>query len=190
MYLCKQPSGVPWRPLWWHGKITRPTRHPPWTDMPSVARTPPGSSKSPGIGSRPSLCGPLRSWQGYSDFHRSRFTGRRRYHRYPGGGGEKRHRPASPLVTPGKHIRHRALDFSAGSVLLEAGRTIDGVALAHAAASGAATLCVSRAPRIAILCGGDELSSQARHLGHFRYSNPVPTVWRASSRSGAALPTV
>lgn len=73
-----------------------------------------------------------------------------------------------PLAAPGRHIRHRALDFAAGSVLLEAGRTIDGVALAHAAASGAATLCVSRAPRIAILCGGDELVEPGTTPGPFQ----------------------
>jgi molybdopterin molybdotransferase len=73
-----------------------------------------------------------------------------------------------PLAIPGTHIRRRGLDFAAGSVLLEPGRTIDGVALAHAAASGAATICVSRAPRIALLCGGDELVEPGTTPGPFQ----------------------
>ena len=63
-----------------------------------------------------------------------------------------------PQVRPGQHIRPRAMDFSTGTALLEAGRKLDGVALALAAAAGAAQLSVMRRPRIAILSGGDELA--------------------------------
>jgi molybdopterin molybdotransferase len=63
-----------------------------------------------------------------------------------------------PVSPPGRHIRLRGGDFTAGTVLLAAGRRLDGVALSLAAASGAARLAVARQPRIAILCSGDELA--------------------------------
>jgi molybdopterin molybdotransferase len=60
-------------------------------------------------------------------------------------------------VEPGKHVRATGVDFDVGATLLEAGRTLDGPALALAAAAGRAELSVSKAPRVAILSGGDEL---------------------------------
>jgi molybdopterin molybdotransferase len=62
-----------------------------------------------------------------------------------------------PSVKPGKNIRPRAGDFSAGTVLLEKGRRLDGITVSLAAATGAAELALARAPRIAILSSGDEL---------------------------------
>ena len=56
-------------------------------------------------------------------------------------------------------MRPRGGDFTAGSELLAARRRLDGVALALAAASGAASLPVAAMPRIAILCSGDELAA-------------------------------
>jgi molybdopterin molybdotransferase len=61
-------------------------------------------------------------------------------------------------VKPGKNIRPRAGDFSAGTVLLEQGRRLDGIAVSLAAATGAVELAVARAPRVAILSSGDELA--------------------------------
>jgi molybdopterin molybdotransferase len=64
-----------------------------------------------------------------------------------------------PAIAAGKNIRPRGCDFTAGTVLLPAGRRLDGVALSLAAASGLAQLPVARAPRIAILSSGDELAA-------------------------------
>ena len=73
-----------------------------------------------------------------------------------------------PQARPGQHIRPRAMDFSAGTVLLQAGRRLDGVALALAAAAGAAALPVMLRPRIAILSGGDELAEPDATPGPFQ----------------------
>jgi molybdopterin molybdotransferase len=73
-----------------------------------------------------------------------------------------------PQARPGQHIRPRAMDFSAGTVLLEAGRRLDGVALALAAAAGAASLPVVRRPRIVLLSGGDELADPDTVPGPFQ----------------------
>lgn len=62
-------------------------------------------------------------------------------------------------VARGRHVRPRGGDFRAGAMLLEAGRRLDPIAVALAATAGAATLSVTRRPRITILAGGDELVS-------------------------------
>jgi molybdopterin molybdotransferase len=71
-------------------------------------------------------------------------------------------------AAPGQHVRPRAMDFSAGTPLLEAGRRLDGVALALAAAMGMAQLPVARRPRVAILSGGDELAEPGAKPGPFQ----------------------
>ena len=63
-----------------------------------------------------------------------------------------------PGAAAGNNVRARGGDFSAGAVLLTPGRVLDGVAIALAAATGAAALPVARRPRLAILCSGDELA--------------------------------
>jgi len=73
-----------------------------------------------------------------------------------------------PQVRPGKNIRPRGGDFSAGQVLLQPGRKLDGVALSLAAATGAATLGVIRAPRVAILSSGDELAAPGTTPGPYQ----------------------
>jgi len=64
-----------------------------------------------------------------------------------------------PQVPPGHFIRRRGIDFIAGTRLLDKGRVLDGVGVSLAAASGAATLPVTRRPRVAILSSGDELAT-------------------------------
>ena len=73
-----------------------------------------------------------------------------------------------PQAKSGQHIRPRAMDFSAGTVLLDSGRRLDGVALALAAAAGTASLPVMRRPRIALLSGGDELAEPGGVPGPFQ----------------------
>jgi molybdopterin molybdotransferase len=73
-----------------------------------------------------------------------------------------------PAAKPGKHIRPRGVDFAAGAELLPAGRKLDAIALALAAASGAGTLSVVRRPRVAILNSGDELAEPGSAPGPFQ----------------------
>jgi molybdopterin molybdotransferase len=73
-----------------------------------------------------------------------------------------------PSAKTGRHIRPRGGDFTAGTVLLPARRKLDGVAIALAAASGAASLSVARRPRVAILCSGDELVAPGSTPGSFQ----------------------
>jgi molybdopterin molybdotransferase len=68
-------------------------------------------------------------------------------------------RIAVPAVVEGHFIRGRGNDFTAGTVLLEAGRLLDGVAVGLAAAAGAAEFPVVRRPKVAILSSGDELAA-------------------------------
>jgi molybdopterin molybdotransferase len=55
------------------------------------------------------------------------------------------------------HVRPRGFDFSAGEVLLHAGRRLDGRTVTLAAAMGYGEVPVRRRPRVAILATGDEL---------------------------------
>lgn len=55
------------------------------------------------------------------------------------------------------HVRKRGFDFSAGQVLLDAGRRLGPRELSLAAAMGHGRVTVRRAPRIAVLTTGDEL---------------------------------
>jgi len=73
-----------------------------------------------------------------------------------------------PRAEKGQHVRPQAMDFIAGTTLLEAGRKLDGIALALASASGMARLAVRRRPRVAILSGGDELAEPGSEPGPFQ----------------------
>ena len=59
--------------------------------------------------------------------------------------------------TRGRHIRERATDFAAGTILLPAGTRLTPGAIAAAAMSGAGQITVGRRPSVAILTTGDEL---------------------------------
>jgi len=73
-----------------------------------------------------------------------------------------------PAARLNQHVRPQAGDFSAGAVLLEANRMLDGVAVSLAAAAGAACLDVVRRPRIAILSSGDELATPGTSPGRWQ----------------------
>ena len=64
---------------------------------------------------------------------------------------------AQQSVEAGRHIRAAGLDFSAGDVVLAAGRKLDAAALSLAAAANHPTLHVIRQPLVAIIATGDEL---------------------------------
>jgi molybdopterin molybdotransferase len=74
----------------------------------------------------------------------------------------------APGAEKGQHIRPRAMDFTAGTTLLEAGRKLDGIAVGVAAASGLGRLAVRRRPCVAILSGGDELADPGSEPGPFQ----------------------
>lgn len=64
----------------------------------------------------------------------------------------------APEAVPGRHIRPLGIDFTAGALLLPAGSVLAPAALTLAAAAGRARVSVMRAPRIAVLSGGDEIA--------------------------------
>ena len=65
----------------------------------------------------------------------------------------------------GRYVRRAGLDFSAGDVLLEAGRLLGPAELALAAAMNHAFVSVVRRPRVAILATGDELVAPGAEPG-------------------------
>ena len=67
-----------------------------------------------------------------------------------------------------RNIRPRGLDFASGTMLLEAGRRLDGVGLSLAAAAGLAKLDVTARPRVAILSSGDELAPPGTNPGRWQ----------------------
>ena len=66
---------------------------------------------------------------------------------------------------PGKNIRDLAIDFSAGSPLIEAGTRLHPRHIALVAATGIAAVKVSRAPRVAMLATGSELATPGDAAG-------------------------
>jgi molybdopterin molybdotransferase len=67
-------------------------------------------------------------------------------------------------VTAGQHIRRRGEDVQAGAVVLPAGTRLDPIALGLAATAGAASLTVTRRPRVALFSTGDELAMPGEPL--------------------------
>ncbi|MDX8028980.1 molybdopterin molybdotransferase MoeA [Lentzea sp. BCCO 10_0856] len=73
------------------------------------------------------------------------------------------------LSQPGKHIRRRGEDWSAGDELVPAGSPVTPAVLGLAAAAGHNTLLVHRRPRVAVIVTGDELlHSGPPHPGRVR----------------------
>lgn len=66
---------------------------------------------------------------------------------------------AKEAPSPGRHVRRKGFDFTYGDIVLKAGTLITPAALALAISAGHAELPVRRAPRIAVLDSGDELSA-------------------------------
>ena len=103
-------------------------------------------------------------------------------------------RPASPLnLTPvpaGKHVRRCGEDFSAGEVLVPAGRRLRPGDLAAAAAGGHATVPVARAPVVAIIPTGDEIRSPGSTLRPGEILDTNSLMLAARCRQLGAAPTV
>ncbi|GLY46957.1 molybdopterin molybdotransferase MoeA [Lentzea sp. NBRC 102530] len=86
-------------------------------------------------------------------------------------------RPSSPPLPPGKHIRRRGEDWSAGDELVPAGSPITPALLGLASAAGHDTVLAHRRPRVAVIVTGDELL----------HSGP-PTPGRVRDAIGPMLP--
>jgi molybdopterin molybdotransferase len=72
---------------------------------------------------------------------------------------------ADVAAESGANIRRPGEDMRAGERLLAAGGRLDPAALAVAVAAGVGTVAVTRRPRVAILCTGDELRAPGEPLG-------------------------
>lgn len=68
-------------------------------------------------------------------------------------------------VSAGANIRRAGEDMRRGEAVLEAGVRLGAIELGAAAAAGAGELAVSRRPRVAVLCTGDELREPGEPLG-------------------------
>jgi molybdenum cofactor synthesis domain-containing protein len=66
---------------------------------------------------------------------------------------------------PGANVRSPGTDVTAGTALLERGRTCDPAAIALLAATGHGSVSVHRRPRVAVISTGDELVPPGRPLG-------------------------
>lgn len=75
---------------------------------------------------------------------------------------------------PGRHIRPKGSDFTAGDVLLSAGRRLTERDIMLAAAMNYAALPVRRKPKVAILATGDELLPPGGKPGHGQIISSVP----------------
>jgi molybdopterin molybdotransferase len=95
---------------------------------------------------------------------------------------------AVPDTPADAFVRRRGGDFTAGHVLLRAGRRLDGVALALVAASGAASVTVARVPRIAILSSGDELAAPGSVPGPYQVYDSATFGVAGLVRSWGGLP--
>jgi molybdopterin molybdotransferase len=68
-------------------------------------------------------------------------------------------------VGHGQNIRFPGEDMRAQTLVLEAGTRLRGAELGAAVAAGVGTVTVSRVPRVAVLCTGDELRAPGAPLG-------------------------
>jgi molybdopterin molybdotransferase len=71
--------------------------------------------------------------------------------------GEIAHIERQAAVQAGCYVHRRASDHSAGTLLLPSGTRLAAPELAILALAGKATVRVARAPRVAVICTGDEL---------------------------------
>lgn len=93
-----------------------------------------------------------------------------------------------PAAEHKSNIRARGLDFIDGQVLLEPGRSLDGIALSLAAAAGFAQVEVTTRPRVAILSSGDELAPPGTEPGPWQIFDSATFGLAGLTRSWGAEP--
>jgi molybdopterin molybdotransferase len=74
---------------------------------------------------------------------------------------------------PGRNIRESAIDFAAGTPLVEAGTRLHARHVALLAAAGIASVNVSRKPRIALLATGSEIATPGQVAGPYQIYDSV-----------------
>jgi molybdopterin molybdotransferase len=74
---------------------------------------------------------------------------------------------------PGKNIREAAIDFAAGSPLIDAGTRLHARHIALLAAAGIACVNVRRVPRIALLATGSEIATPGQPAGPYQIYDSV-----------------
>jgi molybdopterin molybdotransferase len=93
-------------------------------------------------------------------------------------------------VGAGDNVRGAGEDMASGSVALMAGRVLGVPELGVAVAAGAGDVTVSRRPRVAVLCTGDELKAPGEPLGPGEIHNSnAPMLVSLATRGGAHAPT-
>lgn len=93
---------------------------------------------------------------------------------------------ANVAVPVGANLRAAGEDLRAGAVVLDAGRRLGVAELGAAVAAGAGAVTVSKRPRVAILCTGDELRAPGEPLGPGEIHNSnAPMLAALATRCGA-----
>ncbi len=84
-----------------------------------------------------------------------------------------------PSAVSGQNVRHQGQDFKSGRTLLTKGRQLDPIAAALIAAAGQGQVAVYRQPRIAILCGGDEIVMPGQRRGPHQIYDSITVALKA-----------
>ena len=89
-------------------------------------------------------------------------------------------------IDAGANIRHAGEDMRAGTIVLPAGTTLGAAELGAAVAAGAGEVVVTRRPRVAVVCTGDELRAPGEPLGPGEIHNSnAPMLVSLATRCGA-----
>jgi putative molybdopterin biosynthesis protein len=97
---------------------------------------------------------------------------------------------AAGAVRPGLNVRPAGEDFTAGALLVPAGRRLRPGDLGAAAAGGHATLAVARRPRVAIIPTGNEIRAAGVPLGPGEIADSNSVTLAALAASCGADPVV
>ncbi len=90
----------------------------------------------------------------------------------------------------GQHIRSPGEDIHAQTLVLKAGTRLQSAELGAAVAAGAGAVSVTRAPRVAVLCTGDELRAPGEPLGPGEIHNSnAPMLTGLAANAGASTAT-